>query len=135
MRSTIQMFQLPVVIALSIAAARMYRTLTDFVSGVTHRYDIKSSYPSPISYSSITICRRLYGGLGSDKSNSKGSGSHVNQNPLDPIEVAVDMSYEQHQMSRMGHHDPCTSPELASEEQKCEKPHTYELRQTFEEAV
>jgi len=41
MRPTIQMFQLPSVIALSIAAARMYRSLTDFVSGVTHMYDIR----------------------------------------------------------------------------------------------
>ena len=59
----------------------------------------------------------------------------MNQNPFDPIEVTVDMSFERHQMSPMEHHDPCTSPELGSEEQKCEKSHTYEIRQTFEEAV
>ena len=41
MRSTIQMFQLPSVIALSIAAARTYRTSTDFVSVITNMYDIE----------------------------------------------------------------------------------------------
>lgn len=41
MPSTIQMFQLPSAIVLSIAATRMYRGLTDFVSGSTHMYDIK----------------------------------------------------------------------------------------------
>lgn len=47
--------------------------------------------------------------------------------PFNAIEVTVDMSYEQYQMSRTGHHDPCISPELGMGEQKCEKPQAYEL--------
>ena len=41
MPSAIQMFQLPSAIALSIAATRMHRGLTDFVHGTTHVYDIE----------------------------------------------------------------------------------------------
>lgn len=47
--------------------------------------------------------------------------------PFNAIEVTVDMPYEQFQMSRTDHHDPCKSPELGSEEQKREKPHACEL--------
>lgn len=55
MPSTIQMFQLPSVIMLSIAATRMYRALTDFVSGITHMYDIEVLTFLP--FHSLTICR------------------------------------------------------------------------------
>ena len=126
MPSAIQMFQLPSVITLSIAATRMYRALTDFVSGITHMYDIKvlTSLPFP----SLTICRWLYSRSDNlHKSNSQASRPHGNKSSFNPIEVTVDMAYEQYQMSRTGGHDPCISPELGLEEQKCEKPQAYEL--------
>jgi len=106
------MFQLPSVIALSIAAARTYRTSTDFAPVFTH-----------IGFDNV------------HKSNSECPRSHGNQDSFNPIEVTVDMSYEQHQMLRIGRHDPCISPELVSEEQKCEKPRVFGFRQTSGETV
>ena len=43
-----QMFQLPSVITMSIAATRMHRALTDFVSSTTDMYDILLILSSPV---------------------------------------------------------------------------------------
>jgi hypothetical protein len=47
------MFQLPAVIIMSIAATRMHRSLTDFVSGTTDMYDI----PTFLSSHALTVTK------------------------------------------------------------------------------
>ena len=51
--STMQMFQLPSVVTMTISATRMYRVLSDFVSATTDMYDILRI----LSFPALTACR------------------------------------------------------------------------------
>jgi len=93
------MFQFPATITLSIAATRMYRSLTDFISGST---DIKSSESLPIHHNRASNA----------KPNSSASMSHSH------IEVAVNTACDQFPMSDESLRSMDGSGQLISE-----KPH------------
>jgi hypothetical protein len=117
---TTQMFQGPSVITLSIAATRMYRSLTDFdpSTSATVVYD-----SSLLSRSSLTTI-----------SNSKAPKLGWIQTPFNKIHVTVDTCHEQDQTSQMAHHDPCI---LSTKSQSCDldKPNEHEPQQQSGECI
>ena len=123
------MFQLPSVVTMTIAATRMYRSLTDFASSATDMYQILTFLSSPL----LTCCRRLYSASSNlPKGHTKVSNMQWNvAMPVDRIEVTVDSTDEQYQISGTSRHDPYSN----AEEQLCEKPQGYESGQEPREAV
>ena len=119
------MFQLPSVVTMTIAATRMYRSLTDFASSATDMYQIPTFLSSPL----LTCCRRLYRASSNLlKGHTKVSNMQWNvAMPVDRIEVTVDSTDEQYQISGTSRHD--------AEEQLCEKLQGYESGQEPREAV
>ena len=117
------MFQLPSVVTMTIAATRMYRSLTDFASCATDMYQILTSLSSPL----LTCCRRLYRASSNlPKGHTKVSNMQWNvAMPVDRIEVTVDSTDEQYQISGTSRHDPYSN----AEEQLYEKPQGYESGQ------
>jgi len=82
------MFLLPSLLIMTIAATRMYRSLTDFGSG------------------SADIAPDLFKNY-----STKVSKLQWNQPPGTQLEVMVDTSYERSRMSRSSYHDPSISTE------------------------
>ena len=94
------MFQLPATITLSIAATRMYRSLTGFISGSTGMYD-----PSLLSSFSIAHCRRRpYSSSLESPPIRDNRASNAKPNSPVPMshsrnEVAANTAYEQFPIS------------------------------------
>jgi hypothetical protein len=118
--SATQLFQLPSGITMSIAATRMYRSLSDFVSSTTEMYDILSIFSSH-----VRMTRWLCSAYDDPpKCDSKVSELKWNQSApiaFNQIEVTVDTGHEQSQRSWVSRHDLYKS----KEEQSCDldKPH------------
>jgi hypothetical protein len=102
----------------------MYRSLSDFVCGVAERYVIHPfSFLSRAHLDDSTACDNH------PKSNSRVPKFHWNQTPFNRIQVTVDTSYEQPNMSQT--HDPSVS----SEEQPRDKLHGHDPRHPLEATV
>jgi hypothetical protein len=118
--SATQLFQLPSGITMSIAATRMYRSLSDFVSSTTEMYDILSVFSSH-----VRMTRWLCSANDDPpKCGSKVSELKWNQSApiaFNQIEVTVDTTHEQSQRSWVSRHDLYKS----KQEQPCDldKPH------------
>ena len=104
------MFQPPSLIALSIAATRMHRSLTDFVSVGTDPW-------ATLTSSALTVDDSLL------NSNINLSKLHWNQTPFNRVEVTVDTSSDAYQLSQTSRHDL-----YIGTEQPWEKPNGYEPR-------
>ncbi len=91
------MFQLPAVIGMSIAAARMYRSLTDFVGGSTDMCFFLQFLYLLRSLFSMT-CRALesFKIVDGKTTKAKWHPSAPTGVPLRKIEVTVDVNCEQH---------------------------------------
>ena len=89
---------------MTIAATRMYRYLSDFVSGITNMY---VSLPrSFLTCSFRTFVDNYSASDNVPKGNSSLQKLHWNQTPFNRIEVTVDTSYEEYQAPQLssGHH-------------------------------
>jgi hypothetical protein len=98
----VQMFQFPWMISISIAATRMYRSLTDFVSGVSDMYGI-SLFRS--FFSSAYCCYRYPHGTEASPQGASGTTLKFSQNavvqPLKQLEVAVHSTKEWYPMAQL----------------------------------
>jgi len=108
------MFQPPSLIALSIAATRMHRSLTDFVAVRTDTWDILAS-------SALIVGDNLR------NSNSNVAQLHCKQTPFNRIQVTVDTSSDTYQLSQ--------TSQLDRTEQPWERPNGYEPRPRAVEPV
>lgn len=106
------MFQLPSVITLSIAATRLYRSLSDFVSYTT---DTAYDNPTRSSSNASTLKRSQATPIASNR-----------------IEVAIDTTHEQYSMSRNSHHDLYSTEEKSYDSHR---PHSCEPQQQPGELV
>ena len=122
--SITQMFQLPALVTMSIAATRMYRLLTDFVFESTDLYS-DLSFLSSSAHRSQCHCSVQDSLQGSGAPVPRAMQTHAVQIPLNRTEVAVDMSYLQYPTSQTSHHSSYISTdgqgnhkpnELASDE-------------------
>ena len=123
-----KMFQLPSAITMSIAATRMYRSLSDFVSGTTDMYDITF-------FSSPALCR-FFSSASDNLPKIEGKSSTLKWNRSLPIafnqiEVTVDTTDEQYPISQTSPNDMCKS----TMEQSCDQPDGYKLQQQPGETV
>jgi hypothetical protein len=84
----VQMFQIPWMISISIAATRMYRSLTDFVSGVPDTYGVSF----PFLFQRL-LCYRYPCSIEAGHQGESGPTSRFLQNPavqpLKRLEVTV----------------------------------------------
>ncbi|KAI9453602.1 hypothetical protein F5148DRAFT_1289011 [Russula earlei] len=117
------MFQFPGLITLAIAATRMYRSLTDFVSGSTNMCD---SLPLPssafrFSRSSMTLISVSQSVQGHEIKPPNAKRNSPAPIPSTRIEVSVDTAYEQFPTSQTSHHGLCTG-NVTSGEQPGDKP-------------
>ena len=89
---------------MTIAATRMYRFLSDFVSSATKMYDILTFLSSHVLIQ--VIVDNYSASDNGPKSNGSLQKLHFNKTPFNRIEVTVDTSYEEYQVPRMspGHH-------------------------------
>jgi hypothetical protein len=93
------MFQLPCLVTMSIAATRMHRSLTDFVSNSTVMYDaLPFSFPAPA----------VDDNLQNSPTPSNVSKLQRIQTPFNRLQITVDTSNESYQMPQrnLNHHEP-----------------------------
>jgi hypothetical protein len=120
-----QMLQLPSVIAMSIAATRIYRNLADYANGSTDMcFFLRFLY---LLRSLSSMIRRSFGSLQiRDGKNTKTEWKPSAPTPISQIEVNVDIRCEQHSTAQSI---------ISVDEQLGDKPHRSSLDSDLEKAM